>query len=231
MPFERIVLLAGKKDTTPIVYNFLKRHFSVVKVVIEEPGSRRVFLKRRIKRLGLFTVAGQILFRLLIVNALCRTSKKRVAEIVRRYDLSDTPIPSQEVCFVPSVNSDECFKLLQGLNPDIVVVCGTGIISKKILPGIGAPLINIHAGITPRYRGCHGAYWALVNRDVEHCGVTVHLVDAGIDTGAVLAQEKISVTRKDNFPTYPYLQLAVGLDLLKEVIQGIARGKRPRLSG
>ena len=41
----------------------------------------------------------------------------------------------------------------------------------------------MHAGITPQYRGVHGGYWAVVNNDPEHCGVTIHFVDKGIDTG------------------------------------------------
>lgn len=227
MTCRRIVLLAGEGATTPIAYNFLKTHFGLVKTVIEGSGSRREFLKRRTKRLGVFTVAGQILFQLLVASILCKTSRKRVAEIIKGYNLSERPIPGEERYSVSSVNSDECLRLLQQLKPDVVVVFGTRILSKKILQGINAPFINIHAGITPRYRGCHGAYWALVNGDGEHCGVTVHMVDAGIDTGSILAQETVPVTAKDNFATYPYLQIAIGLNLLRNAIQGIERGEGP----
>ena len=55
-------------------------------------------------------------------------------------------------------------------------------------------------------------------------GVTVHLVDTGIDTGAILYQERIMPEKRDNFSTYPYLQLAAGLPLL-------ARGGADALSG
>jgi methionyl-tRNA formyltransferase len=40
---------------------------------------------------------------------------------------------------------------------------------------INSKFVNIHVGITPKYRGVHGTYWALVNNDVENSGVTVHL--------------------------------------------------------
>ena len=78
--------------------------------------------------------------------------------------------------------------------------------------------MNIHAGITPAYRGVHGLYWALVNDDAEQAGVTVHLVDKGIDTGDVLYQKKIEITSKDNFSTYPLIQLGEGILLLKKAI-------------
>ena len=77
----------------------------------------------------------------------------------------------------------------------------------------------MHAGITPMYRGVHGAYWALINNDSENCGVTVHLVDEGVDTGNVLYQANISVNRRDNFATYPLKQLAKGMPLLIMAVQ------------
>ena len=58
-----------------------------------------------------------------------------------------------------------------------------------------------------------------LNNDIKNCGVTVHLVDAGIDTGTVLYQDTIKVTRKDNFNTYPYLQIAKAIPLLEQTIE------------
>ena len=51
--------------------------------------------------------------------------------------------------------------------------------------------------------------------------MTVHLIDTGIDTGNILLQQKIEVTAKDNFATYPYLQLGVGLHLLNNAIPAV----------
>jgi len=67
-----------------------------------------------------------------------------------------------------------------------------------------------------------------VNNDAAHCGVTVHLVDEGIDTGNIIFQQNIDVTKQDNFYTYPtkqdnfytypLLQLAEGVKLLNKAI-------------
>jgi folate-dependent phosphoribosylglycinamide formyltransferase PurN len=227
MPFERIVLLAGKWDTTPIVYHFLQKNFHVDKVIIEKAVPRKEFLKKRIKKLGWLNVAGQVLFQLIIVRPLTILSRRRIEEIKKDYQLSDDFVSQNVIENVSSVNDDRCLQLLRKVNPDLVVVHGTRIISKKILQGVSARFINIHAGITPRYRGSHGAYWALANGDQENCGVTVHLVDAGIDTGNILAQGAIPYTSKDNFVTYPYLQLAEGMGLLKQSIEKLERGERP----
>lgn len=225
MPNKEIVVLAGKWETTPLVYNFLSEHFRVTKLVMEEPVPRKEFLKKRVKKLGWFTVGGQILFQLLIGKRLAKTSKKRIEEIVGDYGLSAKKIPAEKIIEVSSVNTEDCIRQLQNLNPAVVVVHGTRIISKKVLQSLNAPFINIHAGITPRYRGSHGAYWALANNDKENCGVTVHLVDAGIDTGNILYQQTIPLTPKDNFATYGYLQLAVGLELLQKALNELFEGK------
>jgi methionyl-tRNA formyltransferase len=79
--------------------------------------------------------------------------------------------------------------------------------------------INTHVGITPKYRGVHGGYWALANNDMQHFGVTVHKIDAGIDTGEVLYQKVILPTSSDNFSTYPLLQTAEGIKLILNVIE------------
>jgi folate-dependent phosphoribosylglycinamide formyltransferase PurN len=227
MPTKNIVLLAGEWETTPVVYNFIKKNFEIEAAVIEQPVPRKNFLKKRIKKLGLKTVVGQVLFQLLIGKPLAKTSKRRISEILKTNKLSETPIPEIKTIKVPSVNSDECIQQLKDLSPDLIVVHGTRIISKKVLQSIQSKFINIHAGITPRYRGSHGAYWALANGDEDNCGVTVHLIDPGIDTGSILAQEKIERKEEDNFTTYPYLQLAEGLRLLKKAIEEIQSEEKP----
>jgi folate-dependent phosphoribosylglycinamide formyltransferase PurN len=102
--------------------------------------------------------------------------------------------------------------------PDVVVINGTRVIGKRVLDCVEAPFINTHTGITPAYRGVHGAYWALAEGKPELAGVTVHYVDTGIDTGAVIAQALIHPGPEDNFHTYPTLQLAAGLPLLEEAV-------------
>jgi methionyl-tRNA formyltransferase len=230
MPFNRIILLAGQWDTTAIVYNYLQEHFGVYKVIIEDPVSRIDFLRRRIKKLGLFTVFGQILFQAVIGKTMVIRSKKRIKEIINSHHLSTLPIPITNITKISSVNANECLHEIKSSDSDLIIVHGTRIISKKILGKITTPCINIHAGITPRYRGSHGAYWALINNDEKNCGVTVHLLDTGIDTGNILAQGKIPITSKDNFSTYGYLQLAEGLKLLGQIIIKLEQGEKPGVS-
>lgn len=214
-----IVLLAGRGESTPMVYNFLRRHFPIAAVILEERVPRRQFLEKRAQRLGWKTVAGQVLFRGLAVPWLRAASRRRRREIHQEFGLDGSPIELAKIIAVSSVNSPEAMTALQRFDPEIVVVNGTRIISEQVLTCVFATFFNTHAGITPLYRGVHGAYWALVEKDAQNCGVTVHRVDPGIDTGGILEQGLIQPTAEDNFVTYPLLQLGAGLPLLKKAIE------------
>ncbi|MES2893433.1 MAG: formyl transferase [Bacteroidota bacterium] len=214
----KIVLLCGEGQSSNIVYNFLHPNFGVHLAIKEEKENYRVFLQRRIKRLGIVTVLGQVAFQLLLAKPMTIFSRKRNNEIIANNYLDSTAIPGEMLRIVPSINSVKTIQLLSELNPDLIIINGTRIISSKVLKSVSCTFINIHAGITPKYRGVHGAYWALTQSDPANCGVTVHLVDAGIDTGNILYQQTIIPAKNDNYATYPLVQLAAGLPLLKKAI-------------
>ena len=222
---DSIVLLAGTGRSTAIVYNALAREFTVAAVIQEDKPARLDFLKRRARKIGWPKVAGQTLFRAVVMPALAAFSRRRTAEILAASGLTTTPIPASVLVRVKSVNSPECIAALQRLAPKVVVVNGTRIIKAEVLNSAPAKFINMHAGITPLYRGVHGAYWALAQNDRNHCGVTVHLVDTGIDTGNILGQATIEPSPRDNFATYAYLQLAAGVPLLKEAVRAALQGR------
>jgi methionyl-tRNA formyltransferase len=216
---KKIVILAGPGESTDILFHYLDQEFGVYRIIVEEPVSQRQLLRRRAEKLGWRTVVGQILFKLLIAAPLGRRSRQRQAAIRQQFGLRAKSLPADRLVRVPSANSPECIALLQEWQPDVVVVNGTRIIAKKVLTSVSCPFLNTHAGITPLYRGVHGGYWALANNDAAHCGVSVHLVDAGIDTGGILHQALIAPTPADNFTTYPLLQLAAGLPLLAQAVR------------
>jgi len=88
-----------------------------------------------------------------------------------------------------------------------------------------APFINYHAGVNPKYRGQNGAYWARSNADADHAGITVHLVDEGVDTGGILYQARAEFEPDDNISTYQHRQIAVALPLLIRAIEDALAGR------
>jgi folate-dependent phosphoribosylglycinamide formyltransferase PurN len=164
---------------------------------------------------------GQILF--LLYLAIQRfLFKNRINKIIN--DANLICINKHDFELVDSVNSNKVCLALQEINPAVVIVNGTRILSEKVLRSCNACFLNIHAGMTPMYRGVHGGYWALAKNDLANCGVTVHLVDKGVDTGGVLYQARIEPTSEDCFATYPYLQLIAGIPLLMQAIRDARDG-------
>lgn len=87
--------------------------------------------------------------------------------------------------------------LMRGTRPDVVLVFGTGILREPFLSAFAGRILNIHLGLSPYYRGSGTNFWPLVNREPEYVGATIHYLDAGIDTGAILAHARPAIDRTD----------------------------------
>jgi hypothetical protein len=215
----RVVLLAAAGTSTDIVFNALEGRHELAGVIIEDRVPRWRYLWRRARRLGAAEAVGQVLFQTLVPPLLRTLSRRRIEEIISAEGLDTRPIPEAAITRVESANSAESRALLQRLDPDVVVINGTRILDVTTLSAVPVPFVNIHTGITPAYRGVHGAYWALATGDPANCGVTVHEVDRGLDTGRILQQARVAVTSRDNFVTYPLLQMGAGVPLLLRYLE------------
>jgi folate-dependent phosphoribosylglycinamide formyltransferase PurN len=220
-----LLLLGGPGRSTLIVYNRLVGRFGNFPAIIEEPVSKLSLVRNRIRKIGIRSTLSQLVFLATIQPLLFRFAQKRLSSIFAEYRLDDDEIPEPYLQRVSSVNSAETINTIRALSPRVIIVNGTRIIGRKVLESIPTTFLNTHAGITPKYRGAHGAYWALLNDDPDHCGVTIHIVDPGIDTGSIVGQAKIAPTPEDSFVTYPYLQLAAALPLLVDSVQNALEGK------
>ena len=222
---SKILLLGGDNPTTWIVYNELVGQFGQIPAIIEQPLSRRALLRNRFKMIGPRRVASQILFALIVRPVLRWRDARRARYLARLHGLETARPISDAIHQVTSVNAADCYALIDRLKPDIVVVNGTRILTRATLAKLNATVINTHQGITPSYRGAHGAYWALTQNDASHCGVTVHVVDEGIDTGDIIAQGIIAPEAADSFVTYPFLQTAKALDLIVKAVRDARAGR------
>ena len=218
----RVLLLAGPGDSTDIVANYLASRVPDLTVVVELAQVRSEMARRRARRVGWLRVAGQVLFIALLQPVLRHRGTRRRDAIFRAAGLDTANrAPSHRVS---SVNDEETVDLLRALQPAVVVVHGTRIIASRVLKSVSCPVINMHAGITLRYRGVHGGYWALAEQHPEWVGTTVHLVDPGIDTGGILAKSTFAVSGEDTIATYPDMHLAHGLPMLGAQVEKALAG-------
>lgn len=219
-----LVLLAQDGPLSRIVFHALEREFGQFPSILEGTVPVPQLLRRRVKRLGVRPVVGQVLFRSIAYPFLGWRGRKRIHAIKEEFGLDDSLI-NGPVVSVPSVNSEPARQALEGLDPSVIVVSGTRIIGGETLNSVPATFINMHAGITRKYRGVHGGYWALVEGHPEFVGTTVHLIDEGIDTGGVIAQALFAALPQDSFATYPYLHAAAGIPLLVKAVRSAMDGE------
>ena len=67
------------------------------------------------------------------------------------------------------------------------MVFGTSLLKGALLEKGRLGIINLHGGLSPEYRGADCTFWALYNQQPEKVGCTVHYINAGIDTGNIIA--------------------------------------------
>lgn len=98
---------------------------------------------------------------------------------------------------VPHINHPDVVRLAKELQPDLICVFGTSLIRGELLQQGRLGIINLHGGLSPEYRGADCTFWALYNGEPEKVGCTLHYIDAGIDTGRLIAHVSPTVKPGD----------------------------------
>jgi methionyl-tRNA formyltransferase len=126
----------------------------------------------------------------------------------------------------PESARDETFIAeLRALQPDLIVVAAYGqILPPGILDLPRHGCLNVHTSLLPRYRGAAPIQWAIANGDAE-TGVTIMKMDAGLDTGHIVAQRRTPIQPADDSTTLHDRLARLGAELLVETIPGYVAGK------
>ena len=86
---------------------------------------------------------------------------------------------------------------MRRLSPDVVLVFGTGLLKQALIDAFAGNVLNIHLGLSPYYRGAGTNFWPLVNGEPEYCGATIHFLDAGVDSGPIIAHVRPDIRSGD----------------------------------
>jgi methionyl-tRNA formyltransferase len=119
----------------------------------------------------------------------------------------------------------EAMDQLRAWSPDLIVVAAFGQLLKKDvleLPRFGC--INVHASLLPRWRGAAPINAAVLHGD-DKTGVTIMQMDVGLDTGPMLSQRSIRLTREDTAGSVFEKLSRLGADLLIETLPDYLSGK------
>ncbi len=113
----------------------------------------------------------------------------------------------------------EAVQLLQQYQPDLVVLAGyMRILSPAFIQPFAGRIINIHPADTHQHQGLHAYEWAFENQ-LPETKITVHLVDEGLDTGPILAQQTVDLRGADTLAEVERRGLAVEHELYAETLK------------
>ena len=119
---------------------------------------------------------------------------------------------------------------LRQARPDLIAVAAFGQLLPPALlelPRYGC--LNVHTSLLPKYRGAAPIQWALLN-DERETGVTIMKMDAGLDTGDIVVQERVAILETDDCSTLQDRLAHVGARLLAATIPDYVAGRlRPRV--
>ncbi len=153
-------------------------------------------------------------------------------EIGRKRILTPSPIKvlalenNIEVA-TPKRLKDEVDSVL-AFQPDIIITCAYGqIVPVDILNYPKYGCINVHASLLPKYRGGAPIQRAIMNGEVK-TGVTIMYMNAGLDTGDMIAKKELIIGNNDNYDVVSDNLRIVGRDLLEEVLPDILKGNIKR---
>ena len=125
-----------------------------------------------------------------------------------------------------SIWDTQLFETVKKLNPDLVV--SVGFMRILAAPFVSEfPTINTHPALLPKFPGAHAVRDAL-NAGAQVTGSTVHWVDAGIDTGTVIAQKEVVVLPQDDESSLHERIKIVERELIVETLQSFIAHGLPR---
>lgn len=114
--------------------------------------------------------------------------------------------------------------VLRATSPDVMVVAAYGLLLPRwvlALPRLGC--LNIHASLLPRWRGAAPIQRAIEAGDTE-TGITIMQMDAGLDTGAMLCSERVTITPETTTSTLHDALAPVGATLIVDALRKLEHG-------
>lgn len=122
------------------------------------------------------------------------------------------------------IKTEEFEKMIEGMNPDCIVVVAYGqILSKKILDVPKYGCINVHGSLLPKYRGASPIHWSIVKGE-NITGITTMYMAEGLDTGDMLMKVEVEISEDTTTAVLHDELMVKGAELLIETLVGLEEG-------
>jgi folate-dependent phosphoribosylglycinamide formyltransferase PurN len=226
----RTVLIyhAGSKIEESVLVGWLASFSEVAgTIVIDEPAGRlRQRVRREIRRVGTLrfidVVAMRLYYRLVLARRDAAWEQRIASELEGRYP---RPRKTPARLDTSNPNSAEAIAFLQEHQPDLLLARCRTLLAPEVFSIARHGTFVLHPGIAPEYRNSHGCFWALARRDLEHVGLTLLRIDAGVDTGPVYGYYSYDYDeRRESHVVIQKRMVLDNLDAIRDRFLAIARG-------
>ncbi len=119
------------------------------------------------------------------------------------------------------LNTDDTLGFLKAGNVSALAVYGTSLVRSPLLDEWPGRMINLHLGLSPYYRGTATNFYPLLNEEPQYVGATIHLLDAGIDSGPILRHARPTIEAEDRPHTIGCKAIQVGTDAMIAVLHDL----------
>jgi folate-dependent phosphoribosylglycinamide formyltransferase PurN len=146
--------------------------------------------------------------------------------MLHRYDVRYPDWPSVPSSIHSTANDEELVGLIESEKPDLVLVSGTDLLTKRTLDRFGTKVMNLHTGISPYIRGAPNCTnWALALGEFDLIGNTVMWIDTGIDSGAIVTTERTPLTGRETLGELHVKVMEHAHDLYCRTVEAFVTGR------
>lgn len=216
----RIMILCGRSPRHLFVANALCEA-AEVQAIVQETGSEFSWKKlfRQLRPDNLFRKSWRWL----------RDRRRYTGNREGGFFFGDRPARLDRpdlVVEVPHINHPDVVALADRLRPDLICVFGTSLIRGDLLTRGRLGIVNLHGGLSPEYRGADCTFWALYNQEPDKIGCTLHWIDAGIDTGRLVAHVSPAIQGDDDELTLFWRGVRDSAIVYAQLVQRLAAGEQ-----
>ncbi len=182
----KIVLWIGNEANQKALANKIHSTFKIDGIVLESRPKSAITLQK--------------LFSKIAERLIAPTISTAWINLKNHYESKYISYPQTKTLEVDAINSKSVFDFTKELAPDLIIVSGTSLIKDQLLslkPKIG--IINLHTGLSPYIKGGPNCTnWCLATKQFHLIGNTIMWLDAGIDSGNIIASETTAFTGEED---------------------------------
>ncbi|MGV7222449.1 MAG: formyl transferase [Nitrospinales bacterium] len=206
MASKKILLITGPDQRHQYYINHLNHNFDIAGIIIENSNYPVVASHNSKEQLAwdwFFTRRKDYE----------KKHFKNSEKLYRQNQPLITTIPNS------SLNSKETIKIINSIDPDLIAIFGSSIVGNGLIERYPKNIFNLHIGLSNEYRGSSCNFWPIYERRVDHLGATIIRINAGIDSGEILAQDRIELEVDDDEQTLAGKTVKLGVNLMINTIR------------